>query len=706
MATKRRQPRQPPKAAAVSNGIDAERWLPFLLIGAALLAYQPVWYAGFIWDDDYYVTQNLTLLDLPGLWRIWFEIGAVPQYYPLVHSVFWIENHLWGLHPLGYHLTNVLLHACAALLLAKLLRRLQIPGAWLAAFLFALHPVAVESVAWVTELKNVLSTVFYLAAGLAYLTFEEGQEHHGTDRWRWYATALLLFVAALLSKTVTCSLPAALLLVRWWKKGRLQLQDVWLLVPFFAIGAGLGLQTAWIEKHSVGAQGARWALTWTDSILVAGRAVWFYAAKLVWPHNLTFIYPRWHIDSTAWWQWLFPVAVAGLGAVLLLGHKRLGRAPLTTFLFFIGTLAPALGFINVYPMRYSFVADHFQYLASLGPITLAAALATQQAHRLANGWPRAPLLCTLGLLGILAALTWRQTWMYFDVETLWRATIDRNPGASIAHNNLGNILVAKGHWQQGIGHLRSAVDLQPDNPEAHDSLGSALLERGEVDEAIAQFREALDIQANQARTHYNLGTALMKKDDVNGAVAAFQEGLRLSPKHFALHNSLGNALLKRAQAREAAVAFRAALQIRPNDSIAHNNLGSALLELGDSEGAAAEYQQAIRFQPMFAEAFQNLRLCAWRLATHPTPTHRNGSRALAIAQQIDDVTGHTNPAVITTMAAALAELGRFPEAVAAAERALALATETNLVALQAEIRQQIALFRDHKPFREQPQRSS
>src|SRR5215831_21076118 len=232
-------------------------WQGGLIVLLVLLVYLPVLHSGFIWDDDSYVTENPTLRSLDGLRRIWFEVGAVPQYYPMVHSTFWLEYHLWGLNPVGFHLVNVLLHAAAAILLWQVLKRLKIPAAWLVATIFALHPIEVESVSWVTERKNVLSAVFYFAAALAYFRFAPPTESvvRNSRRWYWYAGALILFLAALLSKTVTCSLPAALLLVCWWKKGRVQWSDLLPLLPFLAVGAGLGLLTAGMEKYRVGAHG-------------------------------------------------------------------------------------------------------------------------------------------------------------------------------------------------------------------------------------------------------------------------------------------------------------------------------------------------------------------------------------------------------------------------------------------------------------------
>ncbi len=438
-----------------------------LLVAAVLLAYLPVWHAGFIWDDDVHVTQNATLNDLAGLWRIWFQVGAVPQYYPLVHTTFWVEHHLWGLHPLGYHLDNVLLHAAGALLLGCVLGRLQVPGSWLAAAIFALHPVQAESVAWVTERKNVLSGVFYFAAALAWLAFDPPGRVEGLRRRRWgyYWVALVLFAAALLSKTVTCSLPAALLLVRWWKNGRVAGRDVWPLVPFFALGVGLGLLTAWMENHHVGAHGAGWSLTFADRCLVAGRAVWFYAGKLIWPAPLIFIYPRWTINAGLWWQWLFPAAAMGVVAGLWWWRRRFGYGPLVGVLFFVGTLGPALGFVNVYPMRFSFVADHFQYLASVGLIVLAAAWIESRRQHLAAIFHLPSSIFYL-LPVVLAVLTWRQCGQYANLETLWRVTLARNPDCGLAHNNLGNLLARQGKQNEAIEHYERAVQLEPDAARA------------------------------------------------------------------------------------------------------------------------------------------------------------------------------------------------------------------------------------------------
>ena len=333
-------------------------WLKgLLLLTAVIFVYQPVWHGKPIWDDDAHLTPP-GLRSPQGLARIWIEPGATQQYYPLVHSIFWVEYKLWGDTTLGYHLINILLHAFSALLLWKILRRLQVPGAYLAAAIFALHPVCVESVAWISEIKNTLSGAFYLGAALVYLRFDR------TRNWKFYFLALGLFLLGLMSKTVIATLPAALLVVFWWQRGKLSWkQDVLPLIPFFVVGMGAGLFTAWVEWKFVGARGSAYDFTFIDRVLIAGRVIWFYLGKLVWPVDLIFIYPRWQVSQTVWWQYLFPITalLVSVGLWLL---SRWNRAPLAAWLFFVGTLFPALGFFNVYPFCYSFVADHFQYLAS------------------------------------------------------------------------------------------------------------------------------------------------------------------------------------------------------------------------------------------------------------------------------------------------------------------------------------------------------
>jgi hypothetical protein len=391
------------------RGVDIGFGLLLALL--TLAAYEPALHAGLIWDDDAHVTKP-ALQSLHGLWRIWFEIGATQQYYPVLHSAFWFEHRLWGDHAFGYHLLNVGLHVGASLLFARLLFRLlerrrvseggagcpqpaagpsdrvRRVAAYFAAALFALHPVCVETVAWVSEQKNTLSAVFYLASALAYVRWSGicGRADSNRDKLKhlplasppastpshdprgslsWYLIASVLFLLALLSKSVTATLPAALLVITWWRKDRLEWRRDWIpLLPWFVLAGAMGSLTGHLERTQIGAEGPAFALSFAQRCVLAGRVFWFYLDKLIWPARLSFNYTRWTIDAHRPVQWLGIAAAGGFVAALWAIRSKT-KAPLVAMLCYGGTLFPALGFFNVYPFIYSYVADHFQYLASL-----------------------------------------------------------------------------------------------------------------------------------------------------------------------------------------------------------------------------------------------------------------------------------------------------------------------------------------------------
>jgi tetratricopeptide (TPR) repeat protein len=735
---KKTNPAPTRSSTPVTDRMHFPVWLTVgFLVLATVLAYQPVWHAGFIWDDDHYVTNNQTLRTLDGLQQIWCNLTATPQYYPLVYTSFWLEYHLWGLNPLGYHLVNVLLHVLAAILLWLVLLRLQVPGACLAAGIFALHPITVESVAWVTERKNVLAAVFYFASALLWLQWT-WQRADGDKQIRgsfhWYLLAFALFIAALLSKTITCSLPAAMLLVIWWKHGRIAGRDVWPLLPFFCVGVGMGLVTSWLERTHVGAQGPGWDFSFSERILIAGRAVWFYAGKLFWPANLEFNYPRWLLNSSMWWQWIFPVAALLLVVALWSLRRRMGRGPLVAVLFFGGTLLPALGFTNVYPMRYSFVADHFQYLASVGLIVLATAGILMAFDYFLRIGPWLKLVFCGSLLLTLAVLTWRQCRMYADAETLWQTTIDRNPASWMAHDNLNNILFNEGQMDEAIVQSQKALEINPDdgeaynnlgtdlfrkgqvdeaiidyhksllirpgNVEARNNLGTALLQIGQVDEAVTQLQQVLEVQPDFASANYNLGNALIQKGQMDEAIVQFQRALAIQPDNADAHNNLAAIFLQMGRMDEAIAQFKKAIEIKPAYVGAINNLGTALVRKGEMDEAIIQFQKALTIQPDLVEAQNNVANIAWVLATSSDPSIRNGTKAVELAQQTDKLSGGSNPGIAATLAAAYAEAGQFPEAMTTAKRALQLATSQNNAALVAALEAQIKLYQAGSPIRD------
>ena len=546
------------------------------------IVYLPVRHCAFIWDDQDYVTENPTLRDLDGLRQIWFKPGVVPQYYPMVHTTFWIEYHLWGLRPLGYHWVNVALHGLSAALLFLLLRGLKAPGAWLAAALFAVHPIHVESVAWITERKNVLSMVFYLLSALAYLRFagilprwrqlfaarellEEEAEGggFGSGGWNFYAAALLLYVFALCSKTVTCSLPAALLLVIYWKRGRLKAGQILPLIPFFAVGLAFGLLTAWMERTRVGASGHYWDQTFVERCLIAGRALWFYAGKIVFPYPLAFVYPRWTIDRAAWLQYLYPIAAIALVGVLWVLRKRTGRAPLTAILFFGGTLFPALGFFNLYPMRYSFVADHFQYHASLGLIVLLAGGAAAGAARLPAALrSKLPLAAAL-LIGLLGAMTWGQVYAYQNWETVFSDTLAKNPDSTLALTTLAAINAEKGNREESVKLYRRAIALDDQDDVAHFNLGKILLENGETELAYRHLKRSIELSPKCSHCHYFYALSLSLQKRQPESIEHYRISIELNPKEPFQHYNYGVALIELGQRTEGKKEIAEALRLKP-----------------------------------------------------------------------------------------------------------------------------------------------
>jgi tetratricopeptide (TPR) repeat protein len=596
-------------------------WAAFgVMLLVSLAVYWPAMRGGFIWDDDAHVTRA-DLRSMEGLYRIWSEPGATQQYYPLLHSTFWLEHKLWGDSALGYHLVNVLLHAIAAALFGVLLRRLAVPGAWIAAFLFLLHPVCVESVAWISEQKNTLSLMLYLGAAIAYLRFDADRTGGS------YAFATGVFVLALLTKTVTATLPAALLVVGWWQRGRLNWRrDVVPLLSWFVLGAAGGLLTAHFERVLIGAEGAEFSLGFFDRLVLAGRVVWFYISKLLWPAELIFFYPRWMIDAGVWWQWLFPVAALALLSGLIWWQRR-SRAPLAAALLFGGSLFPVLGFFNVYPFRYSYVADHFQYLASLAIFALVGA----GVGRLSRGGRIAVSSALLLVLGVLSA---RQAAVYRDEFTLYETTLARNPDCWMAHNNLAIALVeagrteealpycesalrlrpgyAKGEHNYGkalnhlgrfaeaIPHLERAVALEPDFASAHNELGAALVSTRRAAEGIGRFREALRVNPSFGMAHRNLGLALAMSERVVEALPHFAEAVRLLPNDLDVRVELSLAFASERRFEEAVAELKTTLAMAPRFAPAHYQLALVLREQGRNVDAEAHYREAIRLNPAVA----------------------------------------------------------------------------------------------------------
>lgn len=586
--------------------------------------YWPTLFNGYVSDDEVYVRGIEGLRSMGGLRDIWLRIGAIPQYYPLVHTSFWIEYRLWGIEPMGFHAMNLALHAAVSVLVWRLLIRLRVPGAWLAAAIFAIHPVHVETVAWASERKNLYSAAFALGSILAYLRFApadaplQAGEPAATRATRWYLLSLALYVAALLSKTVVVTTPAVLLVLRWWKRGRLDERDVRPLLPFFAVGLPLALLTVWIERVHVGATGASWELSAAERILVAGRAVWFYLGKLCWPHPLGFVYPRWDPDPGAVWQWAFPAAVLFVTAALLGLRRRLGRGPLAALLLFTGILAPALGFFDVYPFLFSFVADHYQYHASIAAIALAAAAASLVfAHA-----RRVGRVVSVAVLAILALLAHRETHAYRDDVTLIRRNAAIQPDAWAARYRLGIALQNERRFREAIAELEEAVRLYPAFAPAHASIGINLVALGRPDEAAAAFERALagDLDDDaRAGTQLQLGNLRVTQGRLSEAARAFRAGAALSPQPAELEYSLGVVLRQLGDVEGSLAALRSSIGHSPEVAKSRYALGLVLLESEDAAAAEAQLRLALALDPDHQAARQLLEAARSRLPPGQRP---------------------------------------------------------------------------------------
>lgn len=631
------------------------------LVCLTVVAYFPALRAGFVFDDDTYVTRNALVQSPGGLRDIWFRPSALPQYYPLTFTTFWIEYRLWGLSAAGYHVVNILLHASNAILLFVLLLRLKVPGPWLAAAVFAVHPVNVESVAWIVERKNVLSMLFYLLASLTYLRFAGISGDGRPSGSRSYLAAMLCLACSLLAKSITATWPFAILVLLWWRNGRLTIRDVLPLIPAVAMVVASGLATWWIEKNQVGARGPEFAWTLADSWIIAGRSIWFYAGKLLWPFGLCFVYPRWDIDAGRVVLHLFPAAAVAVILVLWLLRGRMGRGPIAAVLLFVGTLGPALGLVKVYAMRYSFVADHWVYHAGPALIVLVIAAVARMVGR--ARWSVAASRVAAGaVLAVLTVLTARQAGHYRNIETFWRAALNRNPNAWMASNNLGQYLLSQKRFAEAERYLTEAVRAKPDNFVAMTNLGVAFFGQNRPDEAIERYRAALAVNPDYVLARNHLGVALFQKGQLDGAIRELQRAVDLRPNYVPARQHLAMALELRGSFEQAIAQYEAALALAPDSTLVCNNL-------------------------------------AWLLATVPDARLRNGPRALDLARRACRATEWKEPAMLGTLSAAFAEGGDFDTARQVVERAHELARAMGRTEAFGQLENMRRSYERKEPFR-------
>jgi len=635
-------------------------WLfGLILVFAVILVYQPVWHAGFIWDDEGHVTANPCIIGPLGLKEIWTTSAG--QFFPLVLTAFWVEHALWGLNPLGYHLVNVFMHGACAVVLWRVLRGLQMPGAWLGAALWALHPVQVESVAWITEMKNTQSCVFYLLTILFFVRWLRTRENPKRGDWS-YALTLVFAVLAMASKSSTVVLPVVLALCAWWVEKRWQWHHLMRLAPVFLMSVVASAITLWPGTLDAAATAdPQFARTWSERVVTSGDAVWFYLGKLIWPHPLIVIYPRWQIDASQWFSYLPLLAVIVVMFILWLKRETWSRPCFFALSYFLVVLSPFLGLIDQSFWRYSFVEDHLQYLACMGPLALAGAGMVRLAEFVIPGrlWLQSNLCA--GLLLVLGMLSWQRAWAYESEETLWTDTLPQNQNCWAGHDALGIALSQKGQVDEAIIQFQKSLEINPLNAEARNNLGAALFNKGQVDEAMAQYQKNLEINPNDVATHNNLGNAFVHKKQLNEAIAQYQKALEIDPINAEARNHLGNALFLKGKVDEAIIQFQKSLEINPNIADAHSNLGNALFQKGQVEEAIVQYQKTLEINPNIAEAHYNLGVAL----------SQQGKVDEAMVQYQKTLEIDSNYAdAHNNLANALVQKGRVDEAIAECQKAL------------------------------------
>jgi tetratricopeptide (TPR) repeat protein len=693
-------------------------WAVILFL-AVVLAYQSIWTAGFIWDDELELTGNPCIAGPLGFGEIWTTRAA--DICPLTISLFWLEHLLWDFAPLPYHLVNIAQHALGAILLWRLLRELRIPAPWLGAALWALHPVEVESVAWIAEMKNTFSGIFYFLTLIFFVRWLRTRSEPG-GKWN-YALTLLAAAAAMAAKASTIVLPAILCLVAWWVEGRWNWKNLLRVAPLLAFALIAGLVSLWTQDLN-GANLPLFTHSWPFRFAAAGDAVWFYLGKLLWPHPLLTIYPRWEIDTAQPLNYLPLVAVVLVSLLFWLKRDGWARPWFFAWSYFLIALSPILGFANNTFFRYSLVADHFQYLAAIGPLALAAAGAQHFCQRFAPAQVSLTNALAGAVLLLLGVVSWRRGFVYNGQGTLWSDELARNPACWAADNNLGNVQFYEGHLdeairlyhrtlqlfpnyaeahtnlglayhQQGrndlaIPEFKKVLEINPFYNEAHDNLGSAYLIDARYDDAADQFHKALQLDARDASAWLNLGIVASKTDQLPEAIADYRRAIAITPKFAAAHFSLGNALAS-TQPEAAIAEFRAAVKIRPGYTEAHTNLANLLLQQGQLDEALVAYQKAADLNPANAQVHDNL------------------GNALAQKGRLDDAIAQYQKAIEldphlpdaeNKLGIALAQRGRLDDAIVHFRRALALDPNYaqacnnlgNALYLQGKIPEAIAQF--------------
>ena len=630
-----------------------------VIAGACFVVYSPAIKGEFLWDDMKYVVGNELLSAPDGLWRIWFSTDVPSQYFPLVYTTLRFERKIWDLNPIPYHVNNIALHVISALLLWLILRRLNIAGAFVAAAAFALHPVNVESVAWISERKNTLMLVFALLSALFFIEFSLRSQTTRRAAF-FYILSLFCYALSLFSKTTACVMPVVFVLILWLKQVRFGVRRILQVVPFFVLGIAMGLLTMWWEHHHQGMSIVELGLGPLERVLIATRALWFYAWKIFWPVNMAFSYPRWKIDASdpAQYIWLAGWVVVALALVAF--RKRLGRGPAAGILFFVVTLLPMSGIFQLYTFIYTWVADHYVYMSTIGLITLvsaAGARLTEKKFRAFGAVAAGVVLVTLSLL------TWRQAGLYAKPELIWRDTLKKNPDSWLAHNNLGQILLLQNNLDEAIFHISRSLELAKDAPIVHPH--------------------------NIVSAHFNLALAYRQQNKNDEAISHLEQALKINPDDAEAHFELGDLLESQDQLVEAANQFAEAIRIGPDAAMLHYRLGRVLEKLGNITGAITQLHLALDIEPANVAALESL---VGISATRDDPVIKSEAKAIEYGKRAVEQTHSENPIALNLLAMAYASNRNFEEAIMTGQQAMEIASAAGARELAEFISRQIETY--------------
>jgi tetratricopeptide (TPR) repeat protein len=611
------------------------------------IIYIPTITGGFIWDDYTLIIENPLIKAGDGLYRFWLTTEA-PDYFPLTSTTFWIEWRLWGMNPAGYHLLNIFLHVMSAILIWRVLKMLNIPGAWLAGLIFAVHPVNSESVAWIAERKNTLSMFFYVLSIFIYLKSERKNSRY------LYLLSLVAFLLALLSKTAVVMMPFVLLGCAWWQRQKITPSDIFRTIPFFALSAMLSLVTIWFQYNRAIAGDIVRTDSFFSRFAVAGRAIWFYIYKAVFPHELMFVYPRWETDAPALTSYIPGLILISMLMLFWRYRTAWGRS----FLFSLGyvtvTLFPVLGFFNIYFMRYSLVSDHWQYVAVIGVIALVCGIGTY-LYESRNKIDRQMFVAVSVLIVTLFAYkTWTQAHIYKDQETLWADSVAKNPDAALARIHLGAIRKEQGRLEEAFAQFSQVLKRNPADAEANYNMGVVLELQGKLDEAAGYYSKVLKIKPSDADAHNNLGDILKRQGKFEDALTHYSEALKIKPDDAKLYNNAGIVLGLLGKTEEAVGHFSRAIKIKSDDAETHFNLGFTHERQGQIDAAAAAYSDAVRLNPDFEKAHYHL----------GTALTRKGNMDQAVQQFLEVLRiNPKNEKAHYNLGAALEQQGKTDEAV-------------------------------------------